>query len=201
MRTGGYYAERGDGLRAADPAASQSAYRRALELLIKAKAIATAQTTGEGDPARFGPLLQRIAELEAGWGMQEAHWRRRWKRVAGTLPARRFTVRWRVRWYSQGRTDEAAAALMEGVIVDGGQWFAPGPAVDVHRGLRPLGLRHDGGARAQGVESGMRDGEAAFVRGGDGHDASAGGDGRQDLADAMRQTALTDFRCKAEELK
>jgi len=25
--------------------------------------------------------------------------------------------------------------------------------------------------------------------------------GRQDLADAMGQTALTDFRCKAEELK
>ena len=84
---------------------------------MKAKAIATAQTTGEGDPARFGPLLQRIAELQGrlgnGAGALEAALEAR-RRDPANPDIHRQVAR---ALFSEGRSDEAAAALMEGVIV------------------------------------------------------------------------------------
>ncbi len=201
MRTGGYYAERGDGLRAGDPSASQSAYRRALELLLKAKAIATAQTTGEGDPARFGPLLQRIAELQGrlgnSGGAREAALEAR-RRDPANPEIHRQVAR---ALAAEGHTDEAAAALMEGVIVTADNGLRQDLLSMYTGGLDRLGCAtmevQGHKALNPGCETVRRHLCAAAV----GTMRLRVETGRQDLADAMRQTALTDFRCKAEELK
>ncbi|MEO8370660.1 MAG: hypothetical protein ABI806_15865 [Candidatus Solibacter sp.] len=203
MRTGGYYAERGYALHVKGDAsmAGQFAYERALELLLKAKAIATTQTAGDGDPERFGPLLQQIAEVHRRLGNTGAA-------LDAALEARRRdsvnpeTHRQVARTLAgEGRMDEAAAALMEGVIMT---------ADDVLRqellGMYTGGLDRLGCATMEvqghkalnpGCETVRRHLCAAAV----GTMRLRVETGRQDLSDAMRQTALTDFHCKAEELK
>ena len=201
LRTGGYYAERGDELRARDPEAGKAAYHRALELLLKAKAIATAQTTGEADPARFGPLMEQIAEVQGklgnAAGALEAAMEAR-RRDPGNPEIHRRVARVLL---SLGRADEAAAALMEGVIVTADNGLREDLLRMYTGGLDRLGCAtmqvqgHE--ALNPGCETVRRNLCAAAV----GTMRLRVETGRQDLADAMRQTALTDFRCTAEELR
>src|ERR1035437_3948816 len=205
-RTGGYYAERGESLRqsgaaGSDAAGSDAAYRRALELLLRSRAIATAQTKGAGDLARFADLALRISEvkrrlgdggqaLEAGVegrrmepGNTEIH-----HQIAAIL-------------LDQGRADEAAAALMEGVLVT------------TDSGLRNELLRlYQGGLDRLGCATMPVQGNTALNPACDivhRHlcAASAGTirlrleTGRPDLAETMKQTALKEFNCTAEELE
>src|ERR1035437_8205731 len=205
-RTGGYYAERGESLRqsgaaGSDAAGSDAAYRRALELLLRSRAIATAQTKGAGDLARFADLALRISEVkrrlgDGGQALEAAVVGRRME--PGNTEIHHQTV---AILLDQGRGDEAAAALMEGVLVT------------TDSGLRNELLRlYQGGLDRLGCATMPVQGNTALNPACDivhRHlcAASAGTirlrleTGRPDLAETMKQTALKEFNCTAEELE
>ena len=201
LRTGGYYAERGERLLRSGMAGSEAAHRRALELLLRCRAIATAQTTGAADLARFAGLLLRISEMhwrlgDGGKALQAAIEGRRMDPGNTELHHRIAAI-----LLEQGRADEAAAALMEGVVLT------------TDTGLRNELLRlYQGGLDRLGCATMAVQGNTALNPGCETVRrhlcaASVGTirlrleTGRQDLADAMRQTALTDFHCTPESLE
>ena len=201
LRTGGYYAELGERLRPGDRAASDLAYRRALELLLRSRAIATAQTNGERDPARFGGLLLRIAEThrrlgDSGQALAAAVEGRRMDPANTEIHHQIAAI-----LLDQGRADEAAEALMEGVEL----------TTDI--GLRNELLRlYQGGLDRLGCATMPIQGNTALNPACETVHrhlcaASAGTirlrleTGRPDLAETMKQAALKEFHCTAEELK
>jgi tetratricopeptide (TPR) repeat protein len=201
LRTGGYYVERGERLQKSGAAGRESSYRRALALLLRSRAIATAQTAGEGDPARFADLMLRISEVhrrlgEGGEALEAALEGRRMEPGNIDLHHQIAAI-----LLDQGRADEAAAALMEGVLVT------------TDTGLRNELLRlYQSGLDRSGCATMPIQGNTALnpaceivhrhlcV-------ASAGTirlrleAGRADLAETMRQLALKDFGCTAEALE
>ena len=205
-RTGGYYAERGESLRpsgaaGSDAAGSDAAYRRALELLLRSRAIATAQTKGAGDLARFADLALRISEVQrrlgdGGQALGAAVEGRRMEPGNTEIHHQIAAI-----LLDQGRGDEAAAALMEGVLVT------------TDSGLRNELLRlYQGGLDRLGCATMPVQGNTALNPACDivhRHlcAASAGTirlrleTGRPDLAETMKQTALKEFNCTAEELE
>ena len=205
-RTGGYYAERGESLRqsgaaGSDAAGSDAAYRRALELLLRSRAIATAQTKGAGDLARFADLALRISEVQrrlgdGGQALEAAVEGRRMEPGNTEIHHQIAAI-----LLDQGRADEAAAALMEGVLVT------------TDSGLRNELLRlYQGGLDRLGCATMPVQGNTALNPACDivhRHlcAASAGTirlrleTGRPDLAETMKQTALKEFNCTAEELE
>ena len=200
LRTGGYYAERGERLRQSDAAGSGAAYRRALELLLRSKAIAMAQATGARDGARFGGLMLRIAEAHRRLGERE--------QALGAAEEGRRMDPGNTELHHQiaaillddGRADEAAVALMEGVLV----------TTDI--GLRNELLRlYQGGLDRAGCSTMAVPGNTALNPGCEivhRHlcAASVGAiglrveTGRADLAETVRQLAMKEFHCSAEEL-
>ena len=201
LRTGGYYAERGERLLRSGIAGSEAAHRRALELLLRCRAIATAQTTGAADLARFADLMLRISEMhrrlgDGGRALEAAIEGRRMDPGNTELHHRIAAI-----LLEQGRADEAAAALMEGVVLT------------TDTGLRNELLRlYQGGLDRLGCATMAVQGNTALNPGCETVRrhlcaASVGTirlrleTGRQDLADAMRQTALTDFHCTPESLE
>ncbi|MCX6626218.1 MAG: tetratricopeptide repeat protein, partial [Candidatus Solibacter sp.] len=205
LRTGGYYAERGERLKqrgaAGSDAAGNVAYRRALELLQRSRAIGTAHTTGAGDPARFGGLMLRISEVHRRLGDSR-------QALEAAVEARRMEpgntqIHHQIAavLLDQGRADEAAAALMEGVIVT------------TDNGLRNELLRlYQGGLDTLGCATMAVPGNTALNPAcATVHRhlcAAAAGTirlrletGRRDLAEAMKQTGLKDFGCTAESLE
>ena len=201
LRTGGYYAELGERLRPGDRAASDLAYRRALELLLRSRAIATAQTNGERDPARFGGLLLRIAEThrrlgDSGQALAAAVEGRRMDPANTEIHHQIAAI-----LLDQGRADEAAEALMEGVEL----------TTDI--GLRNELLRlYQGGLDRLGCATMPIQGNTALNPACETVHrhlcaASAGTirlrleTGRPDLAETMKQAALKEFHCTAEELE
>jgi tetratricopeptide (TPR) repeat protein len=201
LRTGGYYAERGELLRTSDPGGSNAAYRRALELLLRCRAIATAESSGAPDPARFGPLMLRISEAHRRLGESS-------QALAAAIEGRSFEPgnaeihhQIAATLLDQGRADEAASSLMEGVLVT------------ADTGLRNELLRlYQGGLDRSGCATMPIQGNTALnpaceivhrhlcV-------AAAGTirlrleTGRRDLAETMRQTALKEFHCQPESLE
>jgi protein O-mannosyl-transferase len=205
LRAGGYYAERGERLRqsraAGSDAAGKDAYRRALELLLRCRAIATAQTRGAGDPARFGGLMLRISEAyrrlgDGGHALEAAVEGRRTD--PGNAEIHRQTA---AILLDLGRADDAAAALMEGVLVT------------TDTGLRSELLRlYQGGLDRAGCATMAVQGNTALNPACEivhRHlcAASVGTirlrleTGRPDLAETMKQTALKEFGCTAEALE
>ena len=201
LRTGGYYAELGERLRPGDRAASDLAYRRALQLLLRSRAIATAQTNGERDPARFGGLLLRIAEThrrlgDSGQALAAAVEGRRMDPANTEIHHQIAAI-----LLDQGRADEAAEALMEGVEL----------TTDI--GLRNELLRlYQGGLDRLGCATMPIQGNTALNPACETVHrhlcaASAGTirlrleTGRPDLAETMKQAAVKEFHCTAEELK
>ena len=201
LRTGGYYAELGERLRPGDRAASDLAYRRALELLLRSRAIATAQTNGERDPARFGGLMLRIAEThrrlgDSGQALAAAVEGRRMDPANTEIHHQIAAI-----LLDQGRADEAAEALMEGVEL----------TTDI--GLRNELLRlYQGGLDRLGCATMPIQGNTALNPACETVHrhlcaASAGTirlrleTGRPDLAETMKQAAVKEFHCTAEELK
>lgn len=201
LRTGGYYAERGERLRQSGAAGSEAAYRRALELLMRSRKIAESQTAGAADPARFGPLLLRISEAHRRLGEREAA-------LDSAMEGRRMDPgntelhhQIAAILLDQKRTDEAAAALMEGVIVT------------TDNGLRDELLRlYQAGLDTMGCATMLVQGHTALnpacptvkrhlCAASLGTIALRMETGRQDLAEAMRQTAIKDFGCKPEDLQ
>ena len=201
LRTGGYYAELGERLRPGDRAASDLAYRRALQLLLRSRAIATAQTNGERDPARFGGLMLRIAEThrrlgDSGQALAAAVEGRRMDPANTEIHHQIAAI-----LLDQGRADEAAEALMEGVEL----------TTDI--GLRNELLRlYQGGLDRLGCATMPIQGNTALNPACETVHrhlcaASAGTirlrleTGRPDLAETMKQAAVKEFHCTAEELK
>jgi hypothetical protein len=201
LRAGSFYAERGEGLRQRDAAGSDAAYRRALELLSKCRAIATAQAAGALDRARFGVLMLRISEVHRrmGNGVQALEAAVEGRRIdPGNTEIHRQVAAILV---EQGRADDGAVALMEGVML-----------------TRDTGLRNE---LLRVYQSGLdRSGCATMAVPGNTAlnpacamvhrhmcAASAGTirlrleTGRKDLAEIMKQTALKEFSCAAEELE
>ncbi len=201
LRTGGYYAERGERLRQASPVESAKAYRRALELLLRSRAVATAQTNGEPDPARFAALTLRISEvyrrLGEGSRALEAAMEARRMEPGNTEIHRQLAAI----LLDQGRADEAAAALMEGVLLT------------TDTGLRNELLRlYQSGLDRLGCATMLVPGNTALNPACEivhRHlcAASVGTirlrleTGRQDLAETMKQTAMKEFGCTAESLE
>jgi tetratricopeptide (TPR) repeat protein len=200
LRTGGYYAERGERLRQNGTAGSDAAYRRALELLLRSRAIATAQTRGAGDPVRFADLMLRISEMHRRLGdgaraLEVAVEGRRTDPANTEIHHQIAAI-----LLEQGRGDEAAAALMEGIVLT------------ADTGLRNELLRlYQGGLDRMGCATMQVPGNTALNPGCETVRrhlcaASVGTirlrleTGRPDLADAMRQTALKDFHCTPESL-
>jgi tetratricopeptide (TPR) repeat protein len=201
LRTGGYYAERGERLRQSGAAGSDAAYRRALELLLRCRAIAQAQTTGAADPARFGALMLRIAAMHRRLGdgaraLEAAIEGRRMQPENTEIHHEIAAI-----LLEQGRAEEAAVALMEGVLLTG------------DAGLRNEVLRlYQGGLDRAGCATMPIQGNTALnpacemvhrhLCG-----ASVGTirlrleTGRADLAETMRQNALKEFHCAAESLE
>ncbi len=200
-RTGGYYAERGERLRPGDAMGSEAAYRRALELLLRSRAIAMAQAAGAGGPARFADVTLRISEVQRRLGKGG-------QALAAALEGRRMEpgnaeIHHQIAalLLDEGRADQAAEALMEGVLVTS------------DKGLRDELLRlYQGGLDRSGCATMAVPGNTALnpacamV-----HRhlcaASAGTirlrleTGREDLAETMKQTALKEFHCAVEELE
>ncbi len=201
LRTGGYYAERGERLRQASPVESFKAYRRALELLLRSRGVATAQTNGEPDPARFAALTLRISEvyrrLGEGSRALEAAMEARRMEPGNTEIHRQLAAI----LLDQGRADEAAAALMEGVLLT------------TDTGLRNELLRlYQSGLDRLGCATMLVPGNTALNPACEivhRHlcAASVGTihlrleTGRQDLAETMKQTAMKEFGCTAESLE
>jgi hypothetical protein len=200
QRTAGYYAERGERLRPGDAAGSGAAYRRALELLLRGRAIAMAHAAGGGEPARFADVTLRIAEIQhrLGNGGQA---------LASALDGRRMEpentgIHHQIAaiLLDEGRADEAAEALMEGVLMTG-----DGGLRNELLRLYQAGLDRSGCATMSVPGNTALNPACAMV-----HRhlcaASAGTirlrleTGREDLAETMRQTALKDFHCAVEEL-
>jgi tetratricopeptide (TPR) repeat protein len=201
LRTGGYYAERGERLRQSAPQESAKAYRRALELLQRSRVVARAQTNGEPDPARFAALMLRISEVyrrlgENDHALEAAMEGRRMEPENTEMHHQIAAI-----LLDQGKSDEAAAALMEGVLLT------------TDTGLRNELLRlYQSGLDRLGCATMLVPGntalnrECAIV-----HRhlcaASVGTmrlrveTGRQDLAEQMKQTAMKDFGCSAESLE
>ncbi len=205
LRTGGYYAERGERLRQRSTlegkAESAKAYRRALELLQRSRAVATAQTNGEPDPARFAALMLRISEVyrrlgEGGHALEAAMEGRRMEPENTEIHHQIAAI-----LLDQGRADEAAAALMEGVLLT------------TDTGLRNELLRlYQSGLDRLGCATMLVPGNTALNPGCEivhRHlcAASVGTirlrveTGRQDLAETMKQTAMKEFGCTAESLE
>ena len=200
LRTGEYYAERGERLRQSGAAGSEAAYRRALELLLRCRKIAAAQTTGAIDPARFGGLMLRISEMhrrlgDGGRALEAAIEGRRLD-PANTEIHHQIAAILR----DQGRAEEAAVALMEGVLVT------------ADTGLRNELLRlYQGGLDRSGCATMPIQGNTALNPACDTvhrHlcEAAVGTirlrleTGRPDLAETMKQNALKEFHCTAESL-
>lgn len=135
LRTAGYYAERGERLRQSGAAGSNAAgsdivgsnavgsdagrdaYRRALELLLRCRAIATAATKGAADPARLADLALRISEVQRRLGDGGAA-------LGAALEGRRMEPgnteidhQIAAILLDRGRAGEAAVALMQGVLL------------------------------------------------------------------------------------
>jgi hypothetical protein len=201
LRTGGYYAERGERLRQSGAAGSDAAYRRALELLLRCRAIAKAQTTGAADPARFGALMLRIAEMQrrlgdGGRALEAAIEGRRLQPENTEIHHEIAAI-----LLEQGRAEEAAVALMEGVLLTG------------DAGLRNEVLRlYQGGLDRAGCATMPIQGNTALNPACEMvHRHLCGASlgtirlrletGRADLAETMRQNALKEFHCAAESLE
>jgi protein O-mannosyl-transferase len=201
LRTGGYYAERGERLRQSDAAGSEVSYRRALELLLRSRAIATAQTAGAGDPARFADLMLRISEVHRRLGddaqsLKAALEGRRMEPVNTDLHHQIAAI-----LLDQGRADEAAVALMEGVLVT------------TDTGLRNELLRlyqsrlDPSGCATMPIQGNTALNPACPIVHRHLCVAAAGTmrlrleTGRPDLAQTMQQLALKEFHCTAEELE
>jgi tetratricopeptide (TPR) repeat protein len=205
LRTGSYYAERGERLRQRSTlesrAESAKAYRRALELLQRSRAVATAQTNGEPDPARFAALMLRMSEVqrrlgESGDALEAAMEGRRMEPTNTEIHHQIAAI-----LLDQGRTDEAAAALIEGVLLT------------TDTGLRNELLRlYQSGLDRLGCATMLVPGNTALNPGCEivhRHlcAASVGTirlrreTGRQDLAETMKQTAMKEFGCTAEGLE
>ena len=200
LRAGSFYAERGERLRQRDAAGSDAAYRRALELLLRCRAIATAQAAGAMDPARFGVLLLRISEVHRRLGNGE-------QALEAALEGRRIEpgnaeIHRQIAaiLLEQGRADDGAVALMEGVMLT------------TDAGLRNELRLYQSGLDRSGCATMAVPGNTAlnpacemvhrhmFA-------ASAGTirlrreTGRKDLAEIVKQTALKEFHCAVEELE
>ena len=201
LRAGGFYAERGARLRQRDRAGSDAAYRRALELLLRCRAIATAQGGGTVDPVRFGGLLLRVSEVHRRLGngaqaLQAAVDGRRTEPGNAAIHRQVAAI-----LLEQGRPDEAAVALMEGVLVTADL----GLRNELLR-LYQAGLDGSGCATIAVPGSGALNPACAMVRR---HMCAAAAGtiqlrletGNRDLAEAMRQTALKEFHCALEELE
>jgi hypothetical protein len=201
LRTGGYYAERGERLRQSGAAGTEAAYRRALELLLRCRAIATAQTTGTADPARFGALMLRISEMhrrlgDGGHALEAAIEGRRTEPANTDIHHQIAAI-----LLDQGRGEEAAVALMEGVLMTG------------DAGLRNEVLRlYQGGLDRSGCATMPIQGNTALNPACDiVHRHLCGAavgtirlrleTGRPDLAETMKQNALKEFHCTAESLE
>jgi hypothetical protein len=186
---------------AGSDATGSGAYRRALELLLRSRAIATAQTTGTPDPARFGGLMLRISEMhrrlgDGGQALAAAVEGRRMEPGNTEIHHQIAAI-----LLDQGRADEAAAALMEGVVLT------------TDTGLRNELLRlYQGGLDRLGCATMPIQGNTALNPACETVHrhlcaASVGTirlrleTGRQDLAETMKQTAMKDFHCTAEELE
>ncbi len=200
LRTGGYYAERGERLQQKSPGDSAKAYRRALELLLRSRAVATAQTNGEPDTARFAALMLRISEVyrklgEGGHALEAAMEGRRMEPGNPEIHHQLAAI-----LLDQGRVDDAAAALMEGVLLT------------TDTGLRNELLRlYQSGLDRLGCATMLVPGNTALNPACEivhRHlcAASVGTirlrveTGRQDLAETMKQTAMKEFGCTAESL-
>jgi tetratricopeptide (TPR) repeat protein len=201
LQAGSYYAERGERLRPGDAAGSEAAYRRALELLLRCRAIATAQTAGAVDPARFGALLLRISEVHRRLGDSA-------RALDAAVEGRRIEPG-NTEIHRQiaaillelGRPDEGAAALMEGVLLTSDN----GLRNELLR-LYQAGLDRSGCATMAVPGNTALNPACAMV-----HRhlcAAAAGTIRlrletahKDLAETMQQTALKEFHCAVEELE
>ena len=201
LRAGSYYAQLGERLGPKDPAGSGAAYRRALELLLRCRAIATAETAGAVDPARLGVLLLRTSEVHRrlGNGIQALQAAVEGRRVQpeDTEIHRQIAAL----LSDEGRADEAAEALMEGVLLTGDN----GLRNELLR-LYQSGLDRSGCATMAVPGNIALNPACAMV-----HRhlcaASVGTirlrleTGRKDLAETMKQTAQKEFHCAAEELE
>jgi hypothetical protein len=200
LRAGGFYAERGERLRQNGAPGSEAAYRRALELLLRCRAIATAQTAGAVDPVRFGVLLLRISEVyrRLGNGAQALGTAMDGRRMEpGNAEMHRQIA---AILLEQGRADEGAVALMEGVLLTADM----GLRNELLR-LYQAGLDGSGCATMAVPGNTALNPACALV-----HRhlcaASAGTirlrleTGRKLLAEDMTQTALKEFHCTVEEL-
>jgi tetratricopeptide (TPR) repeat protein len=203
QRTAGYYAERGEGLRergGAGGEAGNAAYWRALELLLRSRAIAIAQTKGEPDPARFGGLMLRISEAHrrlgnVGQALEAAVEGRRMDPGNTEIHHQIAAI-----LLDQGRADEAAATLMEGVVLT----TDTGLRNELLR-LYQTGLDRSGCA-TMAVPGNTALNPACEIVHRHLCAASVGtirlrlDTGRRDLAETMKQMAMKDFHCTAEEL-
>ena len=201
LRAGSFYAERGERLRQRDAAGSEAAYRRALELLLRCRATATSQAAGALDTARFGVLLLRISEVHRrlGNGVQALQAAVEGRRIdPGNTAIHRQVA---AILLEQGHPDEGAVALMEGVMLT----TDTGLRNELLR-LYQSGLDRSGCATMAVPGNTALNPACAMV-----HRhmcaASAGTirlrleTGRKDLAEIVKQTALQEFHCAAEELE
>jgi tetratricopeptide (TPR) repeat protein len=200
LRAGSFYAERGELLRQRDAAGSAAAYRRALELLLRCRAVATAQTAGPVDPARFGVLLLRISEVHRRLGnrvqaLEVALEGRRTDPDNAEIHRQTAAI-----LLEQGRPDEGAVALMEGIMLT------------TDTGLRNELVRlYQSGLDSSGCATKAVPGNTALnpacpmvhrhmCAAAAGTIRLRQDSGRKDLAESVRQTARNDFHCAAEEL-
>src|ERR1017187_3146319 len=173
LRAGSFCAERGERLRQRDAAGSDAAYRRALELLLRCRAIATAQAAGAMDPARFGVLLLRISEVHRRLGNGE-------QALEAALEGRRIEpgnaeIHRQIAaiLLEQGRPDEGGVALMEGVML-----------------TTDAGLRNELRLYQSGLD---RSGCATM--------AVPGNTALNPAGERVSKAALKDFHCAVEELE
>jgi hypothetical protein len=201
QRTAGYYAERGEAMERQGKAGAVGDFRRARDLLVRARAIGESQVNGEKDVERFADLGMRIGELNrrlgnGGSAMEEAL-------AARELDPGNTAVHRQIAslLLDANRPDQAAAALMEGVLVTS----------DVGLRNELLRLYRDGLDRA-GCATMMIQGNTALNQecplvhqhlcaASKGTIELRKATHREDLAETMRRTALEQFHCKPDELK
>jgi hypothetical protein len=194
QRAGSYYMERSE----ASPANGAAGARRALELFQRARAIALTQPGAASSPA-MAELLLRISEAQRRLGsgsnpLETA--------LQTALDARRLAPRNPALHHQlaailldQGRREEAAVALMEGVL-----FTADTPLRTELLGLYRNGLDPQGCATMPIQGNTALNPDCAIV-----HRhlcAAAAGTiqlhldtGRKDLAETMRATAIQQFHC------
>ncbi len=195
QRAGGYYMERAE----ASPAAGPASARRALELFQRARKIALTQPGAASAPA-MAELLLRISEVQRRLGdvsgpLETALAARRVEPANPALHRQLAAV-----LLDQGRADDAAVALMQGVL-----FTADTPLRNELLRLYQNGLDPSGCATMPIQGNTALNPDCPIVHrhlcvAATGIIRMRVESGRQDLAETMRQNAVQQFHCSPESL-